>query len=161
MKKINYKFSDGTIKAIEVTDEFAAAYEEINKEYRQAEERYKWFARKHITSLDSILDAGGQIEDEISNFAENDYKYEELHNAIAELSPEQRWLVEELYFNGRTNCSVADELGLSETAVRHRLVSIFKKLKSILDENVRICPPKLLIGEGQKLQYTKRSGHHE
>jgi len=161
MKKINYKFSDGTTKAIEVTDEFAATYEEIDKEYRQAEERYKWFARKHITSLDSILDAGGQIEDEISNFAENYYKYEDLHNAIAQLSQEQRWLVEELYFNNRTNCSVADELGLSETAVRHRLVSIFKKLKSILSENVRICPSKLLIGEGQKLQYTKRSENHE
>jgi len=161
MQTINYKLSDGTTKQIEVTDEFAATYEEIDKEYRQAEERYKWFSRKHLSSLDVILDAGGQIEDTTSNFAENDYKYEELHNAIAQLSPKQKWLVEELYFNGRTNCSVANELGLSETAVRHRLVSIFKKIKSILGENVRICSPKLLIGEGQKLQYTKRSGNHE
>ena len=132
MKNINYKIADGTIQKIEVTDEFAVAYEEIEKQSYREEERHKWEIRKHITSLDSILDSGGQIGDDRSDFSEIEYRYEDLHNAIAKLTTEQQWLLKELYFYGKTNCSVAKDLGITETAVRHRLISIFKKIKTFL-----------------------------
>ncbi|MEG2688607.1 MAG: hypothetical protein RSA24_05515, partial [Clostridia bacterium] len=79
MKKISYKLFDGTIQKIEVSDEFATSYEQLELEERQAEERYKWHNRKHLISLDNILEAGGQIEDPSSNFFELNYEFEELH----------------------------------------------------------------------------------
>ena len=57
MKNINYKLSNGTMQNIEVTDDFAVAYEEIERESYRARERYKWESRKHLTSLDGILDS--------------------------------------------------------------------------------------------------------
>lgn len=130
MAKIKYKFSNGVTKEIEVTEEYAKAYLEIESESNRIEERYKWLARKHETRLDSILDQGGGIEDENADFFEKQYRYEDLYNAISTLSNKQQWLIQQLYFNCRTKIDVAKELGISETAVRHRLDTILKRLKS-------------------------------
>ena len=132
MKTVTYTFADGIARTIEVEDEFAVMYDNMEKEYRRAEERYRWTCRKRLVSLDSILDAGGQIADENTDFTETDYRFETLYNAIVRLNPAQQYLLQEVFFNGRTNCSLAEELRISETAVRHRLAVIYKKIRSFL-----------------------------
>lgn len=42
MQKINYQFSDGHCEEIEVTEEFAQAYEEIDKQTKRNDKKFDW-----------------------------------------------------------------------------------------------------------------------
>lgn len=123
---------NGKALDIEVSDSFAKTFNEINDEDRKEEERYKWELRKRLSSLDSIIDMGGQIEDPNSQFDEEIDKYDELYKAISTLLPEQQYIVQQVFFEGRTMEEVAIELGIDGSSVRHRMMRIMKKLKNIL-----------------------------
>lgn len=56
---------------------------------------------------------------------------EQLHKAIMELSGEEKWLIQELYFEERTERDVAVELGLSQKAVNKRRQKILEKLRKL------------------------------
>lgn len=87
--------------------------------------------RRH-QSINVSLENGHDFEDdEISleeNFIEKE-KYLKLHKAISCLSKEQQWLVNEVYFKGRSQVEIAKELGLTKMAVSLRLQTILKNLK--------------------------------
>ena len=59
-------------------------------------------------------------------------KREEVREAIRKLEPRQQWLVEEIFFNGRTQVDIANELGVGKTAIRNRLQKIFEKMQKNL-----------------------------
>jgi len=48
-----------------------------------------------------------------------------------ELSREEKWLIQELYFEERTERDVAAELGLSQKAVNKRRQKILEKLRKL------------------------------
>ena len=54
MATIEYKFSDGHIEEIEVTEEFAKQYKEIDKEYLRNEEKFDWRTRNKEMSLERL-----------------------------------------------------------------------------------------------------------
>lgn len=54
MATIEYKFSDGHIEDIEVTEEFAKQYKEIDKEYFRNEEKFDWRTRNKEMSLERL-----------------------------------------------------------------------------------------------------------
>lgn len=87
--------------------------------------------RRH-QSLDVSFDNGHDFEDLESNpeekFIKNE-KYEDLYKALSTLTQDQQWLIKEIYFKGRTNTSIAKELGVGESAIRGRLEKIYKKIK--------------------------------
>lgn len=58
-------------------------------------------------------------------------EYEQLHKFISELSKEEQWLIQELYFEERTEREVAAELGLSQKAVNKRKQKILEKLRTL------------------------------
>ena len=60
MPLITYKFADGHTEEIEVTDEVAAAFEQLEK-YEKKVERKE--TRRHI-SYDKLLDSGFEFPDE-------------------------------------------------------------------------------------------------
>ncbi len=132
MKTIYYKLSKKKIYKLEVTDEFASNFMELETKSRQEEERYKWRARKHWTSLDCILDAGGQIEEYCSDFSEMDYRYEDLHNAIKKLTPEQQDLIDKVFFQGKKLIEIAKEDGVDKSAITKRMQRIYAQLKKYL-----------------------------
>lgn len=123
---------DGKALDIEVSDSFAKTFNEINFEDRKAEERYKWEQRKRLSSLDSIIDMGGQIEDPNSQFDEEIDQYDELYKAISKLLPEQQELIKQIYFLGKSQADVAKELKVCKQAINNRLLRTLEKLKNIL-----------------------------
>lgn len=88
--------------------------------------------RRH-QSLDLSLEQGHEFVDEDSSpeekFIENE-TYSELHKAISTLTEDQQWLINEVYFKGRSQVEIAKELGLSKMAISLRLQTILKKLKN-------------------------------
>lgn len=123
---------NGKALDIEVSDSFAKTFNEINDEERKEEERYKWELRKRLSSLDSIIDMGGQIEDPNSQFNEEIDKYDELYKAISKLLPEQQELIKQIYFLGKSQADVAKELKVCKQAINNRLLRTLEKLKNIL-----------------------------
>ena len=67
------------------------------------------------------------VEDQILHKLE----FERLHKAILTLSKEEQWLIQELYFEERTEREVAAELGLSQKAVNKRKQKILEKLRKL------------------------------
>ena len=58
---------------------------------------------------------------------------EQLHKFLLELSKEEQWLIQELYFEERTERWLAAELGCSQNAVNKRRQQILKKLRRMLE----------------------------
>ena len=103
-------------------------------------EEYKMFMsdrHEHLytQSLDKSLDGGLDIVDEkqdlFAMIAQTD-EYERIHKAIAKLEPQQKWLIYQVYFEGRTQSEIAREIGIDSGSVRHRMQRIREKLKKFL-----------------------------
>ena len=74
-----------------------------------------------------FIDADNSVEEKIIQKLEQ----EQLHKAIMELSREEKWLIQELYFEERTERDVAAELGLSQKVVNKRRQKILEKLRKL------------------------------
>ena len=128
MKTIKYEIN-GTFVEIEVSDEFARQYEQIEAE----EARQIWRDKKRKdSSLARMVEAGFQVADPNSNVEENlleKYDIEQLSEEIKALTEDQKWLIEQVFFNGRKQTEIAAELGIDPTAIRNRLQKIYSKIK--------------------------------
>ena len=56
-----------------------------------------------------------------------------LHTALSLLTPEERALIQALFFEEKTERQYADELGVFRNAVHVRKMKVLKKLKSLLE----------------------------
>ena len=131
MKKIKYEVN-GKLVEIEVTDSFAESYESINLETRRSDWKHERRNTKYNSSLELLVESGFQIASEDPTPDERLEKQEEvtlLRQALSTLTEEQQWLVNEVYFKGRSNTDIANELGVTEGSIRHRLERILKKIK--------------------------------
>ena len=88
--------------------------------------REDFFERLQETAV-QFIDADNCVEEQIIQKLEQ----EQLHKAIMELSREEKWLIQELYFEERTERDVAAELGLSQKAVNKRRQKILEKLRKL------------------------------
>lgn len=131
MTTIKYEIDGKTID-VEVSEEFALTYNKFVDEERRADERHKWKLRKRITSLDQIMDIGGQIEDSKSDFAEDFGEYDDLYKAIGQLLPEQQELIRRIYVNGESQSDIAKDLDVRKQAINNRLLRTLEKLKKFL-----------------------------
>ena len=90
---------------------------------------------RRTQSLNASLANGFDIVDEDSDVHMallRKMSCEQIHKAIKKLEPQQQWLVEEIFFNGRTQVDIANELGVGKTAIRNRLQKIFEKMQKNL-----------------------------
>lgn len=134
MQKINYEI-DGQVVEIEVSDEFVKSYQELELEEKRANERLKWHRRKNLMELEPLQELGFELEDKTVNIEKDFEKKEELEslrNAMQKLEPQQKWLVEQVYFLGRKQVDIARELRLSTKALNNRLIRIMSKIKKYL-----------------------------
>lgn len=60
---------------------------------------------------------------------EHKEKIDKLRAAIETLQPQQKELIKKVFFEKRTNVSIAAEEGVSETAIRNRLKKIYENLR--------------------------------
>lgn len=132
MKTIQYKFNDGSIKEISVTDELYA----LHLELLQEEKRNHWKETRRHISLDYLMEQGADIADHrdgdpLSALIEktDDKK---LKNALSYLSDKQRSLIEKVFYNDLSLREIARQTGVSHQALSQQLATIFKKLKKFL-----------------------------
>lgn len=140
-----YITKDGT--AVEVSDE---TYEILKKSDRRIkyvehdlkETRYiidqKKATVKEIParedSLDRLTELGKDFADSTAVFDETVLRKIMLDQALEKLSDEERYLITQLFYFGRTERDLADELGVYRNAVHSQKAKILKKLKKMLGE---------------------------
>ena len=128
MKRIKYEIN-GKVIDIEVTDEFAAQYEQIDANEKRVNRKE---TRLH-QSLDALVESWFQIADPGSDIEANliiQNNIDLLRRALAALTSDQKWLVEQVFYYGRKPSEIAAELGINATSIRDRLRVIYKKIKN-------------------------------
>lgn len=136
MKTIKYEIN-GKYVEIEVEDNFAIKYLEIEQESKRNDWKHDWRNRKNNTSFEVLENAGFQfISEETSadELMENQEEIEQLRIAISQLKEKDRILIERIYFNGEKGCDIAKELGQVSSAIYNRTERILKKLKKFLEK---------------------------
>lgn len=131
MKKIVYKFADGTNSAIEVSDELYAFYMEMERADRLNERK----ETRRTQSLERSLDNGWDIEDkdvDIVGGLEECETIDELYAAISKLNPEQKWLIHQVFFERIPQIRIAEQSGVTKEAINNRLTRILRKMKKLL-----------------------------
>ena len=111
----------------------------LNKEEKA--EKDKW-EEEHPTeswdygytqSLDALEEKGIQLDKtSILAVSDNeivDEKIEKLMNAIQKLTPKQRELIKQLFWEGKTQEELAQEKGISQPAISKQIANIKKKIK--------------------------------
>ena len=129
MKTIKYEVN-GTFVEVEVSDEFARQYEQIETEEKRVNRKE---TRRH-QSLETLVESGFQIVDQESDIEEKAFQnddIEQLYKAFAVLTEEQKWLIQQVFYYDRKQSEVAAELGIDPTAIRNRLRKIYDKIKKI------------------------------
>lgn len=146
MKKLYTQITkkNGEVKNVYVCvdNETAKALEQVDEETRRIylQEEYLTYMsnvkyKRCNQSLEKSLENGFDVADENQDVEENAIKNadkEKIRQVISKLEPQQQWLVKQVYFNQRTNVSIASELGVTEGAIRDRLKRIFEKIKKFL-----------------------------
>lgn len=132
MKTIQYKFNDGTIKQVCVTDELYA----LHLELLQEEKRNHWKETRRHISLDYLMEQGADIADHrdgdpLSALIEKTDD-EKLKTALSYLSDKQRALIEKVFYNDLSLREIARQTGISHQALSQQLATIYKKLKKFL-----------------------------
>lgn len=85
-------------------------------------------------SLDRLTELGKDFADSAAVFDEAVLKKIMLDQALEKLSDEERYLITQLFYFGRTERDLADELGVYRNAVHSQKAKILKKLKKMLGE---------------------------
>ena len=141
MAKIYFINAQGKRISVEVSDEIAKQYRDSLREEWRGDAYEKYYTK----SLDGIIEAGRDFEDEQNDVEESilkaetervkNLRLEYLHKALDSLLPEQKELLMEVYFNGVTQREIAEREGVDESAVSKRMERIYKRLKKFFEKN--------------------------
>lgn len=127
MVTIQYFDGDKNIP-VEVSEKVAKALQELDSEEQRIKRKE---SRRQIASLEQLLDEGFDFE-ESSNDRLTDEQITKVRDALEHLTTDQQWLVEQVFYLGRSKTDISKELGISNGAITHRLERIFAKLKKVL-----------------------------
>ena len=127
---IKYEFVTGEIAEIELSKDIAEIAIEIGRETYNNERRE---TRRH-NSLEKKKEQGFQFEDKsvaVDIIVEKKETSKALHNALKKLLPQQKVLIEKVFFQNISIIQIARAEGVNEASIRTRLKKIYKKLKNI------------------------------
>ena len=89
-------------------------------------------------SLDRLVDENAQQfsgeQESVESVVLHKLEVDRLHTALSLLTPEERALIQALFFDERKESELAMELGISQPAVYKRKMKILKKLKIFLEK---------------------------
>lgn len=138
MKKIRYEFITEEIVEIEISDEWGEKLKSVKREQWKLDKREERHSvnfadldGKEEYFADSEGDPFAMIEEEKNRDYKADHE-RRIAKAFSELSESQRELLKALYENGMSKQEYADAIGVSPSAISHRLETIRKKLKKVL-----------------------------
>ena len=131
MVKINYKFADGHTEEIEVTEEFAKEYEQMQRIEQRREMRDKKRARRTV-SLDFLMENGIEIADDSPNpldlLIEKEESAQSLISLADFLTARQKQIMELYFVVGYTKAEISRILKLSKPTVKQHLSEATKKI---------------------------------
>ena len=132
-KAISVWLDDETARLLEECGDERLKHEYIVEEYKaRLIERRE--TRRH-QSLEKSMDSGFDMADENADIETEVFRtmdLDKLYQAVQQLEPQQKWLVVQIFYKGRTRVDVAKELRINESKVRSRLERIYKKIKKFL-----------------------------
>lgn len=129
--KISYEFVTGEIVEIEVPENITKMSIEIDRDIYNHNRKE---TRRH-NSIDYMEDVGLQFEDNSVDIVvdlEQREVIDEIEQALDILLPEQKELIEKVFYKNMKIVDIAAASGVTEAAVRNRLKKIYKKLKKVL-----------------------------
>ena len=129
--KITYKFVTGEVTEVEVSEEIGAVIIDLdrldyNTDQKETRRHYslegKVYEGMDYAAEDSGLEAlfAGPTDEE------------RLHAAIRQLSPDQQEMVRAIFFENVSVNDYAARMGVTQSAISHRLQTVKKKLKKLL-----------------------------
>ena len=127
--KIKYEFVTGAVE-VEVTDDWGTILVDLDRQEYNINHKE---TRRHCSLEAYNLDDGllPSSEDVVRDiFAAEEQRH--LHEAIGRLEPRQQKLIRQIYFEGRTFTSIAQEEGVDRTAVSKATKRAVRKLKNFL-----------------------------
>lgn len=114
----------------------------VSKEVYYAFKRPAWRERKRRQvraekelSLEVFADAGFEIPSGqalVDEIVEDKLLLDMLSKALSELTEEERVLIDELFFNDKSEREIAREIGVSQPAIHKRRNRILEKLKKLM-----------------------------
>lgn len=129
--KISYEFVTGEKVELEVPDTIGKVSIEIDKQIYNINRKE---TRRH-NSINDLEEEGVQFADVSSNVeevVEDNERHLEINEAINTLLPEQKELIEKVFFQNMKIVDIARASGVTESAIRNRLKKIFKKMRKNL-----------------------------
>jgi len=73
--------------------------------------------------------------DQVLDSLGDNLEFEEILQAVTELSEQSRWLIQQLFWAGRTEVEIGRELGISQQAIAKRKRSVLNALRKHLVEH--------------------------
>ncbi len=129
--KITYEFVTGEVSEVEVDEHLGGMLLDLDRQQYNNDQKE---TRRHI-SLDG-MDYEGELfasAEDTEREVEHREDMARLFSAMEALSPSQRELVEEVYFEERKITDIAREEGVSKQSVHERVQRALKKLEKNLN----------------------------
>lgn len=128
MTKVNYTMADGKIVTFEVSEEFAAAYQEAEKMFNRNEEKFMWRARKKETSYEKLNEETGyEAKDKSIPIEEQAEQNQFIEDFMSLLTEQQKIVFKKVYIEDLPLRTVAMQLNMRLYAVQKHILLIQKK----------------------------------
>lgn len=129
--KITYKFVTGEVAEVEVSEEIGAVIVDLdrleyNNDHKETRRHYS-LEGKVYEGMDYAVEDPG-----LEALFAGPTDEERLHAAIRQLSPDQKEMVRAIYFENMSVNAYAARMGVTQSAISHRLQTVKKKLKKLL-----------------------------
>ena len=148
---------DADKKRIWIRGQFVEVTEEVYRAYMRGDRKIRYFENDLKTerfvlgkdgqviqiipsredSLDRLVDENAQPfpdeQESVESVVLHKLEVDRLHTALSLLTPEERALIQALFFEERSESELAAALGISQPAVYKRKMKILKKLKLLLE----------------------------
>lgn len=119
-------------KLYETSEEVYRTYYSMDRRERYLEER----SRKKELSYETLLDEDYPIEEKmasqtisVEDEAITAVMIERMLRALTILSDEEKWLIQELFFYGKSEREIAMETGMARTSIQYKKGKVIEKLK--------------------------------
>ena len=129
--KITYKFVTGEVAEVEVSEEIGAVIVDLdrleyNNDHKETRRHYS-LEGKVYEGMDYAVEDPG-----LEALFAGPTDEERIHAAIRQLSPDQKEMVRAIYFENMSVNDYAARMGVTQSAISHRLQTVKKKLKKLL-----------------------------
>ncbi len=127
-----YHFSNGETISIDVSDDWGEILIDLdrleyNNDHKETRRHYSLEGKVYEGKDYAVEDPG------LEALFAGPTNEERLRDAIQKLAPDQQAMIRAIYFDGVSVNDYAARMGVTQPAISHRLQTVRKKLKKLLD----------------------------